>query len=335
MANRPYVIGYYADWQTSLPPSKIDYRLFTHLNHAFARIDKQGVLRFPDPANTQDLCARAHTAGVKVLLSVGGADTGTGFANATTTPDAVKRLADQLADVVQPTGYDGIDLDWEFPANAAERDRMNALTAALRERLPRPALLTMAVPATNWSGRWFGKDALLPHIDFLNVMTYDFHGSWSDHAGHNAPLFFPASGDQPSCRGNTVEGSMDYWLRQKNWPKDRLLLGIPLYGRGFRAPRLGAPASGTHARSGVPYRGIEALRKLGWRETWDDVAQVPWLQAPDESEVLCFDDARSIRRKGRYARERGLAGIFFWEVSEDFDGTSNPLVKAASDGLKS
>ena len=329
MSRPQKVLGYYADWNTAFPPKAIDFGLYTHLNHAFALLDKDGVPTMPDPPRSRDLCTRAHARGVKVLLSVGGAESGRGFARATATPAATGRFADQLVTAAMSGGYDGVDIDLEAPTNTAERDGMNALIRALRGKLPQGDLLTMAVSATDWGGKWFLNDALLPYVDWLNVMMYDFHGPWSSHAGHDAPLFPSLADHHAECRGATVDASSNYWIHTRAWPKDRLLLGIPLYGHGFRVAKWGEPATGNFVRSDVSFRDLMTLQKQGWTRTWDDIAKVPTLRNPDGTELISYDDAESIRAKGRYARERGFGGVFFWEISQDFNGVTNPLVRAA------
>lgn len=333
MATHPFVLGYYADWNPELPPSKINYRLFTHLTHSFAKIGQDGSFAFPDLAKSRELCDRAHAAGTKVILAIGGADSAESLTRGTATPGGRTQVVNQLVAHVKTARYDGVDIDWEFPENPVQRDQMNQLTEQLRERLPH-AVLTMAVPALDWNGKWYQRDTLLPYLDFVNVMTYDFHGPWSSHAGHNAGLRYSDAEGHPECRANTTQGGITYWQKQKKWPKEKILLGIPLYGHGFRTDRLGGTASGTFAQSDVSYKEILVLRKAGWVRHWDTVAQVPFLQNPEKTVILSYDDAESIRKKGAYARESGLGGIFFWEISQDFDGRTNPLVQAARSGLK-
>jgi chitinase len=329
MAN-PIVLGYYASWNTVVTPDRLDYRLFTHVTHAFATVDKTGSLNAPDVKASRDLVNRAHTAQTKVILALGGADSNKSLTAIAATPDGVKRLVDGLARVAETVGYDGIDVDWEAPENAADGERMNAVVKALRERMPK-AVLTMAVPSGDWAGKWYQRDALLPYIDFLNVMTYDFHGPWDNHAGHNAPLF-PSKSEPPDDAGTSGAASMDYWMKTKGWPREKVLFGIPLYGRGFRAAKMGAPARGSFDRSEMSYQEVLGLIKSGWRPLWDEAAQVPYLEKPDGTEVISYDDARSVKRKGEFARDRGLGGYFFWEIAQDFDGQTNPLVRAARDG---
>lgn len=306
------VLGYYPDW-TTLAPDRIDYSLFTHLCHAFARFDADAALVFPNDQQSADLIRQAHARKVKVLLSVGGADSNAAFCR-----QPVDDLAEVLSERVRALQYDGIDVDWEAPASQADGARITALMSALRKRAP-TALLTMAVPASNWSGQWFEASALRSSADWLNVMTYDFAGPWSDTVGHNAPL--PA-----------VRAGIDYW-RGRGWPASRLTLGIPNYGRRMRATRFGAPApKGTYIGDEVSFNEVLALRRSGWKPMLDSTAQSPYLVKPDGGELISYDDENSVRRKARTARTSGLRGYFFWEISSDFDGQTHQLARAAREG---
>jgi uracil-DNA glycosylase family 4 len=126
---------------------------------------------------------------VRVLLSVGGADSNAALC--AQNPDV---LAEALAKRIENFHYDGIDVDWEAPENAGEGAKLSALMQALRRRLPH-TLLTMAVPAEDYFGRWFQTDALLPAVDWLNVMTYDLSGPYDGWiTWFNAPV--PSFGDE-------------------------------------------------------------------------------------------------------------------------------------------
>ncbi len=314
------VLGYYPDWVagSTLPPERIDFPLFTHLCHAFAVPAEDGSIPDATEKTGRALCAGAKRARVRVLLSVGGAETGRRFAAVTSDPAKRARLLDGLVDQVKRIGYDGIDLDWEFMENAAERDLHAALVRDLRARLPRPALISMAVPAGDWYGRWLDAPALLPHVDLLNVMTYDFAGPWSDKADHNAPMPYLADG-------------LTYWTKQKGFPKEKLNLGIPCYGRGFAVRRWRDPVDKAK-KPAHPYAAlndIEGLRAAGWKREFDKAAGVPFLVSPDGTELISYEDTDSAAAKGKWARAQKAAGIFFWEISQDFAGGTHRIVKAA------
>ena len=228
--------------------------------------------------------------------------------------------------------YDGADVDWEVPGNPEEQRRMEALVKALRQKAPK-AILTSAFPATDWSGKWYATENLAPYLDFINVMTYDFHGPWGDHAGHNAPLY-PTPQDKKDGQ-ECAASSMDYWLKTKKWPADKLLFGLPSYGRGFKAATLGAAAKGEYPGSYVSY--FDALKRHprpAMDSKFDADAQVPYLEKKDGTECVSYENGESAKlQRGAFARKLGLAGFFFWEIAQDFDGKTNPLVRAAREGM--
>jgi chitinase len=329
MAKSPIVLGYYADWAENLSPEAIDYRLLTHLSHSFATLNEKGMLKLPDASRTKTLTTLAKRAKVKTILAFGGAESGKAFAAATATDAAVTTFASQIAQILGDLGYDGADVDWEVPSNSEEKGRMEALVKTLRQKAPK-AILTAATPASDWSGKWYATEKLAPYLDFINVMTYDFHGPWGNHAGHNAPLT-PTSQDREDGQFS-VTSAMDYWLKSKKWPANQLCLGIPSYGRGFAA-KLGAPTKGEYSRSYVSYQEVLMLtRDSEWIARRDAEAQVPYLEKKDGKEFVSYEDPESARRKGAFARKLGLSGIFFWEVAQDFDGRTHPIVRAAREG---
>lgn len=315
---KPIVAAYYPDWVPDVAPSALPYPRLTHLIHAFAQVHPEGALDLPSPKRSAALIARARAAQVEALLAVGGAESGEGFRAATATRARTLAFAQKLAETATRLGYAGIDLDWEFAQSEADRATLTALAAALRRRMPPPQRLTMAVSAGDWYGRWLDADALRPVIDWWHVMTYDFAGPWSAEAGHNAPL--PA-----------VTAAIDYWCTARRWPREKFVLGLPAYGRGFRASAWGEKTTGSYAHSYVGYREVQKLKDDGWRERRDDAAGVPYLEKRGGGELVSYEDVASARAKGALAREKGLRGIFFWEITQD--APEHPLLDAARAGL--
>jgi chitinase len=322
----PLVLGYYPDWEESLPPERIGWNLFTHLAHAFATVDPDGTLKTPQ--NATDFCRRARAAKVKTLLSLGGAGSNKSLTAAMASPEKAARFVDDLVRFTDRAGYDGIDVDWEAHDGAADRDRLTDLVQRLRTKLGAGRLLTMAVPMTDWGGRWF-DDALKPLVNAIHVMTYDMHGPWSDHAGHNAPLFaVPA--DKDDGADFSYAAGLAYWTK-RGWPKDKILLGIPAYGRGF-AVKSWYDATDKAKKPKHPYlsyKDVIALQASGWQRKYDTVAHVPYLVAPDGSERISYDDPDSAAEKAAWCRQQGVAGIFFWEISHDAARGTHTLVEAA------
>ena len=241
-------------------PRHINFKLYTHLCHAFLVADEQGNVRndrnVPDPA----LTAKAHQAGVKVLLSLGGWGWDNQFAAIVSRPESEDRYVQSVIAIVKENDYDGIDLDWEYPDNDKEIVGFERLVRRLRKQLNeisaakgRPMFVTMAASANAGTLRWLGKEFVLETMDWLNVMTYDFTGDWTNFAGHHSPLF--ASSKQPGAPRST-ELTMKYLLEERELPANRLAVGIPLYGRGFAVSE---PYASTkkRARNARPRRRLQ------------------------------------------------------------------------------
>ena len=318
-------------------PRDLNFRLYTHLCHAFLTADAEGRVKANRSVPSRELADQAHQAGVKVLISLGGWGWDAQFAAMTANPDALDRYAGSILALVDRSDYDGVDLDWEYPDTLAEvagfekvARRFRAGLDAIGARKGRPMSQTMAASANPGTLRWLEKDFLLATMDWVNVMTYDYAGDWSDRAGHNAPLF--ASSKRPGGRPST-EATMNFLLKERGLPADRLAVGIPLYGRGFNVAEPYAPTKGV-AKGGLPrgdYATLEKLRRdQGWTRLWDDETKTPWLVSPAKDRVIGYDDAESVGLKAEWAMKQGFRGVFFWQVAQDRmpDGT-NPLQEAA------
>lgn len=316
----------------------LDLRLYTHLCHAFIVADEDGRVRpgrgVPDP----DLARRAHEAGVQMLISLGGWGWDRQFAAIVADPSAEDRYVEAVLKLVDEADYDGLDLDWEYPDTEAEVVGFERLTRRLRAGLDaiaeakgRPMLLTMAASSNPGTLKWLRTEFLLETMDWVNVMTYDMAGDWTDYAGHHSPLF--ASSKQPGGPRRSTEAVMRYLVEERGLPADRLAVGIPLYGRGFAVSE---PYASTENAPDVriPQGGYANLQRLrdeeGWTRSWDDETKNPWLIAPDRSIVIGYDDAESVALKAEWAMEQGFRGVFFWQVRADRlpDGT-HPLQEAA------
>jgi chitinase len=319
-------------------PRDIHFKLYTHLCHAFLVADAEGAVRSGRNVPSRDLTASAHKAGVKVLVSLGGWGWDKQFAAIVSKPEAEDRYAKSVMAIVDDNDYDGIDLDWEYPDNKEEVVGFERLTRRFRKELDavgarrgRPMFVTMAASANPGTLKWLAKDFLLETMDWINVMTYDFTGDWTNFAGHHSPLF--ASSKQPGGSPRSTELTMKYLLDERGLPADRLAVGIPLYGRGFG---VAAPYASTKdaKKTGVPrgdYKNLHPLaNQQGWTRQWDDETKNPWLVSRERAVVVGYDDAESVALKTEWAMKKGFRGVFFWQIAGDRlpDGT-NPLQEAS------
>jgi chitinase len=319
-------------------PDNINYKMFTHICHAFVVADEEGRIVARTSVPSRKLTTEAHGANVKVILSLGGWGMDKEFAALTSKEASYERFVIAVMTMVDEYDYDGIDLDWEFPDNPAEAKNFNRLARRFREELNllgkkknRPFLLTMAVNASPGLSKWLDTDVLLETMDFINVMTYDFYGGWSQQAGHHSA--FSNSG---KATGASTQKAMTYWHQGKGIPKDKLLVGLPLYSRGFAAAK---PYDTVNREAPTPYqalayRNLHQLIKDGWTYSWDDETKNPWLTSPKGDYVHSYDNEKSLALKTHWAVQQGYRGVFFWEINQDrLEDGSNPLIEASRRAL--
>lgn len=161
-------------------------------------------------------------------------------------------------------------------------------------------------------------DVLHRYLDFVNVMTYDMYGSWSNTTGHHTGLYETAGADTtiPSSVG-AVQRHLEAGI-----PPRKIVLGVALYGRGW---------AGVDSENGgilQPYEryvgswGYDHIRRTfndstSFTRHWDEVAKAPYLWNPDSTMFISYDDPESLQHKAEFVRARGLGGIMYWEHSHD------------------
>jgi chitinase len=218
------VVAYYewADKFNAIPydASTIPYQQLTHIIHSNIAPAPQGdgSLGVPVGFLEPELITRAHAAGVKVLICISGPP----YLFAKINADATLRatFAQNLANFAITNHYDGVDFDYEVPYNQTEAANFTLLAQALRAVLPAGQYLISAAVTSN-PGSWGVYDfaGLIPVLDFFNVMTYDFHGPWTNHSGHNSPLYL--SPLDPGQEGS-LKTSTDLYLFQFGVPPEQI-----------------------------------------------------------------------------------------------------------------
>ncbi|GAA0226350.1 hypothetical protein GCM10010492_25810 [Saccharothrix mutabilis subsp. mutabilis] len=159
-------------------------------------------------------------------------------------------------------------------------------------------------------------------------MTYDMGTGFSPVATFNAPLREVPQDPMPAAdrRWNNVVGAVEYYVRHGVRP-DKLVLGTPFYGRGFRVREAG-PDHGLYqpCESAFWVDGYDEVQRLratpGWTEHWHPVARSPWLYNAAERKFVSYENPRSIGIRARYAKDRGLRGTFMWNSATTTRGTA-------------
>ncbi|KAI9840151.1 MAG: hypothetical protein M1838_004196 [Thelocarpon superellum] len=333
---------YYPNWHVyrQKPPSSLPLDNTSHVFYAFASVGPDGTVALSDPwadaqmeVDGQRGCLRAFVAlkqqyrHLKLVLSVGGANSSQHFAAVAADASTRTRFGQSAHALVVEYGLDGIDVlevDWEHPANAEQGRHYVQLLRAIRESLPAPDfLLTSALPAGQWALQHIHLGHAQTYLDFVNVMTYDFSGPWVDVAGHHAQLFAPAHPHNDAARisGQTA---VEY-MRGHGVPAEKLVLGVPSYGRSFvGASGVGQPYSG-HAGTDGTFDYCD-LPRPGAQEFMDTTVVAASCVGGDGG-FVSYDNADSVRLKAAFAVEYSLAGLFYWTGTGDQKG-SGSLVRA-------
>ncbi|MGD0890320.1 MAG: glycoside hydrolase family 18 protein [Terracidiphilus sp.] len=339
-AGHKRLVAYYLYQDQTRTPAytakQIPYKKLTHLIHVALVIDPagDGAVQVSHNAIEPVLIPRAHKAGVRVLACVQGE--AAAFRKAAATAETRSLFARNLKQFVLKYSYDGIDIDWEVPEGPTDVANNVLLMQALRDELPAPRyLLSMATPSE--PGHWgeFDFAHLTPIVDFYNVMTYDFHGPWTNHAGHNSPLF--SNGADPGHDGS-IDDSMNLYLNKLAVPPEKINLGTAFYGYQFPVGTLHGPCNCEKSTGSHDYAAYIKPRigKDGWVEAFDPIAMAPYLVHDEPAPgFITYDDPDSTARKVDYALEvRNLGGVFMWELSGDYDGKKQELLDSMFKAVK-
>ena len=290
---------------------------------------------------------------IRVLISIGGWNNSARFSAAALPENRVKFVTSCVdrfikgrfaAGVTEAGVFDGIDIDWEYPGacgatcnwRQADGENFTALLLEFRKQLDsagKGLLLTAAMPAAKLYHDKLNLSTIQDQLDWMNLMTYDFHGYWEPGGPTNHHANLHPNSNDPSVPPLSVDGAVGEYLA-KGVKASKLAVGLPFYGRGWAAVPDGN-SGGLYQNAGSLPRGtrdgatenFKVLKTKGYPEFWDAAAKANWLYNGDV--FWTFDSPRAVREKMRYIDNRRLKGIMFWELSGD-DGT---LVKAVADCL--
>ncbi|XP_063217646.1 probable chitinase 2 [Bacillus rossius redtenbacheri] len=348
------VVCYVAAWAGYRPGrgafalDDLDPALCTHLVYAFAGLNiTSNSIRSLDPYHDLEenygkgsykkmTNLRSRFPHLKVTIAIGGWNEGSAnYSILAAEPGRRQVFIASTVKFIQEHGFDGLDLDWEFPGKrgGSPSDKQNfvQLVKELRQEFDRHGwLLTAALGAAEDTiDGGYDVPQLSQHLDFLHAMCYDYHGTWDKRTGANAPLrpLFP--GDKLN-----VEYSIKYFLKL-GVPPRKLIMGMPLYGRTFlvegqsQGSGLGETAletsfQGPYTRENGFMGYNEICEELGnnhteWQIHWDDKSETPY--AVSGNKVIAYDDERSLTEKVKFAMRNDIGGVMAWSIdTDDFHG---------------
>jgi chitinase len=246
--------------------------------------------------------------------------------------------------------FDGIDIDWEYPAvcglqcgTPEDTANYTALMQELRTQLDavRPGLLvTGALPAGNDKYQAIQLNLIHPYMNFINLMTYDFHGTWENTTNLMSPLHAVTGDTMPTYNTNyAVQGYIN-----AGFPANKIVMGVPFYGRGWGQVanvnnglyQTGTAAPSSYTATGESgfedYVHILALENAGYNKFFHAQGQTNWIFSPSAGIFWSYDDPASLTNKMTYIKNQNLAGAMFWALTHDT--ASGTLINAVSTGLQ-
>lgn len=294
---------------------------------------------------------------LKVLISLSGAP---GFSAAASSASGRQTFVASCIDLfikgnlgggVSAAGvFDGIDIDWEFPA-ATDTVNATLLMQEFRRQLDalgqtnkKHYLLTMFGPAGQQNFSNIQLAAVAKQLDYYNVQGYDFHGTWETSTNHASPLF-----DDPQDPDRSENFYIDYTITsylRAGVPADKLVLGIPTYARGwtevpdinnglYQAGPEPAPFPATdylQTPGVITYLTLTGL--TGYTRHFDNQRIAVWIYDPSSQTFWSYDDPVTVWLKMGYVNFRvpgGLGGAFVWALKDD--DTNGTIVKTMAAGL--
>ncbi|GLH08614.1 Probable chitinase 10 [Gryllus bimaculatus] len=325
-------------------PSDIDHELCTHIVYGFAVLNGDQLTIKPHDswADIDNKFYEKVTAykkyGIKVLVAIGGWNDSAGdkYSRLVNNPSARSRFITTVIDFIEKYDFDGLDLDWEYPVcwqvdckkgPSSDKEGFAALVRELKAAFrPKGLLLSSAVsPSKAVIDAGYDVPTLSENLDWIAVMTYDYHGQWDKKTGHVAPMYqHPEDWDTTFNSNFTI----NYWIERGADPK-KLVMGMPMYGQSFslsenlehglNAPTYGGGEAGdqTRARGFLAYYEIcERIQKRGWKVVRDTKGRIgPYAYSRDQ--WVSFDDTAQIRYKAGYVKRMGLGGAMIWALDLD------------------
>ncbi|ESO03351.1 hypothetical protein HELRODRAFT_173643 [Helobdella robusta] len=363
-------VCYYTNWSRyrgglgQFFPENIDSSLCSHVIFAFSKLENNNLLATDWDDDTQNglynrlIGLKAINPSLKIMMSVGGWSAGTTeMTKMISTSQNRKSFIDNCINFLRERNFDGIDLDFEIPGTREsppeDKQKFALFLTEFRQnvkdeslRTGRSALLLSAAVGSFKSDidAAYDIDALNRNLDFVNLMSYSFHGDWDTVTGFNTPLYSDP-GDYQS-----VDWAAKYYVQNGLDPK-KLIIGMATYSLCYKLQdstrySVGDPVIGlcdpgpiTGETGSLAY--FEVCQLLNDPNTivqWSDVHKVPYLI--NGNRWVSYEDEDSLKIKTDYIRNNGFGGWMVWELSyDDFlgsfcgGGRKYPLISALSNGV--
>ena len=306
---------------------KYDYNKITHLIYCFMYLQGNKIgFKNEDSENTLKACLalKKKYPHLKVMVALGGWGGCETCSDVFSTEKGRQEFALSVKEILVRYQVDGIDIDWESPvlggfkdhkASPADKQNFTALILTLRKTLLKKQEICFdANSFKEFIDQAIEWDKVMPHVDFVNLMTYGLPADKRGHTGHHTALY------SSPYQQESIEKSILY-LDSLKVPLKKLVIGAAFYS--FVVKEVDSVNNGLGQRgkfkANVNYNKLveEYTEKQGYTYFWDSIAQAPFLYNSTLKEFVTFDDKRSIAAKTKFALDKQLGGIMFWRLNGD------------------
>ena len=291
------IVAYVTSWTNEVP----DPTTMTHINYAFGHVnDTFDGVRIDNPDRLRMIVGlKSKNPALKVMLSIGGWGSGR-FSEMAASDKNREAFATDCARIVKDFGLDGIDIDWEYPTQSSagissspdDTANFTLLMRDLRRHLGKKKLLTAA---TVCDAKYIDFVSCVKYMDFVNVMAYDMGNPPKHHSA-----LFPSPVSSHMTTSQAVEAHLKAGV-----PANKLVLGMPFYGRGRRDD------------NGLKEYNRTGILPKGYEKKWDDVGKVPYIANERGELVRGYENTRSLAAKCQYVLDHHLKGGMYWDYASD------------------
>lgn len=267
--------------------------------------------------------------GIYVLASFNKAET---FSKISADDALRKKAAQNLVNLINELGLDGIDFDWETPKSSESKNftlLCKEVYTAIKANNPNH-LLTAAVASGKWSSGRFDIENSINYLDYINIMTYSMVSNGGYY--HTALYRNTSTLDKTHKVGRTMdscsiaESAKIY--QDKGVPNNKMIWGAAFYGVK-QVYENGSWVS----KGSILYNNLinNYLNNPNYTKYYDERCEEPYLLSNDGTTFVSYDDERSLIAKCKYSMEEGMAGVMYWEWGCDY--LTNELLLAIKEGF--
>jgi chitinase len=332
------IIGYVGGYRGLIDTSMVNAKKLTHINYAFVNVkDNRAWLTNlkTDTTNFKNLLKlKKINPDLKILISIGGWAWSKNFSDAVLTDTSRNAFAASAVEIARKYNLDGVDIDWEYPDNIGDgnvyrpEDKQNftLMFKAIRKELDqleketgKKLFLTAAVGGFKRFTEHTEMDKVAKYLNYVNLMTYDYFQDSLGIAVHHTNL---CASKKYNTMDNAAKAVDDFIAA--GVPAKKLAMGMAFYGRSSRVVDTTANGLGTKTDGKMRAGGFTFLKDSlvtnntkGFKYYRDNDAAAPYLFNSSTRQFISYEDEWSIKSKCDYVNKKGMAGVMFWEYSDD------------------